>query len=391
MSRRITSLAVLLVGLGSMGITSAQTATRFYWTEWYSYNPDLSRIARANVDGTDVETLLDGFNDGTGVKDLVVDGDAGKLYFANRTVGLIERTNLDGTGRETVLTDAHPSGLALDVDGGKIYWADYTYSDPRIRRADLDGTNVETLVSASDGCQLEGIVLDLAAGHIYWAERMTQHIKRANLDGSGVTLILACWEGIGHPWGLALAGGRIYWASDESIFSANLAGEDVQTLVSDLPDSPRSLEMDAAAGQLYWVTGGMYGGLVQRINLDGTGLETLMEGLYYGYGLALEFGGAVAAPDVRPPVVRLDNHPNPFNPRTELVYNLPTTTHVRLTVFDPRGRRVRTLVDGVQAAGTQAVVWDGRDERGRDQASGVYFTRLQVGELTTSHKMLLAQ
>lgn len=392
MSRKSCSLFLLALFVvpGLAGTATSQTASRVYWTEWYSYNAEMCRIARADVDGSNVETILDGFVEPVGVKDLVIDSNAGKLYFANRSVGLIERSNLDGSARETVVEGVNPIGMDLDVPGGKIYWADYTYSNPRIRRADLDGTDVEDLASATAGCSLEGIVLDLAARHVYFAERMTQHIKRCNMDGGGTVLILACWEGVGHPRGLALANGRIYWASDVSIYSATLAGDDVQPLVTDLPDKPYMLELDAEAGKLYWVTGSSYGnGLVQRINLNGTGLETLVEGLYGGFGAAIEIGGAVPVADRTPTVVTLASSPNPFNPRTRLAYYLPSAGPTRLIVCDPRGRLVRTLVDAAQAAGDHAVVWDGRDDRGRSQSSGVYFAQLHACGLVASQKMVL--
>jgi hypothetical protein len=226
---------------------------------------------------------------------------------------------------------------------------------------------------------------------MYWAERMDQGIYRANLDGSYAFRILACWDGVGHPRGLALTSSRIYWSTDESILSATLDGEDVQTVISDLPDAPWSLELDSAAGKLYWVTGSFYAGLVQRMNLDGSGLETLVEGLYASYGIALEFGGGVPAPEIVRPIVRLENYPNPFNPHTTLAYRLPSESHVRLDVYDLRGGRVRTIVDGVQAAGEQRMVWDGRDELGRHLTSGLYFARLVAGEVVVERKLLLTK
>ncbi len=73
------------------------------------------------------------------------------------------------------------------------------------------------------------------------------------------------------------------------------------------------------------------------------------------------------------------NYPNPFNPRTTIRYDLAREDHVSLEVFDARGRRVRALVRGMQAAGEHAAVWDGRDERGRASSSGIYFYRLRAG------------
>jgi hypothetical protein len=389
MHRKINLLNVSLVSLVLVGLAasaSAQTATRIYWTEWNYYSPEDSRIARANVDGSGIETVLDGFNEGAGCKDLVIDSDAGKLYFANPTEGLIERSNLDGSGRETVVEGINPVGLALDLADGKIYWSNYTYNDPCIRRASLDGADIETLAYANDGCSLEGIVLDPGARHVYFAERMTQHIKRCNMDGGGTVLILACWEGVGHPRGLALRNGRIYWTSDEAIYSATLAGDDVQPFVTDLPGDPYSLELDAEAGQLYWV---LRQGMVQRINMNGTGLETLVSGLLTCYGLALEMGGTTPAPDAVPPVVQLGNYPNPFNPGTQIAFELAQDQMVRLQVYGLDGALVGTLIDGPQEAGRHTVRWDGRDSRGLALPSGIYFARLVSGDRTARHKMVL--
>ena len=83
------------------------------------------------------------------------------------------------------------------------------------------------------------------------------------------------------------------------------------------------------------------------------------------------------------------NFPNPFNPETTIRYDLAGPAEVRLTVYDVLGRRVRTLVAKKQAAGEHSAVWDGRDDRGRQLASGVYVYRLEAGDFTKSAKMLL--
>jgi hypothetical protein len=67
--------------------------------------------------------------------------------------------------------------------------------------------------------------------------------------------------------------------------------------------------------------------------------------------------------------------PNPFNPRATIHFSMPEAGRVRLTVHDLRGRRVTKLVDGHRGAGPHAVRWDGRDERGRTLASGIYYVR----------------
>lgn len=72
--------------------------------------------------------------------------------------------------------------------------------------------------------------------------------------------------------------------------------------------------------------------------------------------------------------------PNPSGAMTRLAVTLPVAARVRLTLQDVFGRRVRTLLDGVQPAGTGAWDWDGRDDDGRHVPAGVYVARLEAGE-----------
>jgi len=69
-------------------------------------------------------------------------------------------------------------------------------------------------------------------------------------------------------------------------------------------------------------------------------------------------------------------HPNPFNPRTSVSFDLPGDGRVWIGIFDVRGALVRTLTDEVYAAGIHSVVWNGENDSGHAQPSGVYFARL---------------
>ena len=81
--------------------------------------------------------------------------------------------------------------------------------------------------------------------------------------------------------------------------------------------------------------------------------------------------------------------PNPFNPVTKVAYGVPFDTEVRLVVYNVAGQVVRTLVDGAVEAGYHTAVWDGRDERGKSAASGVYFCRMEADGFDDSTKMVL--
>jgi ligand-binding sensor domain-containing protein len=93
------------------------------------------------------------------------------------------------------------------------------------------------------------------------------------------------------------------------------------------------------------------------------------------------------------------NYPNPFsngatsrapsagNPATTIRYQLPKTTEVVLKIYNIFGQEVRTLVNARQPAGVNSVVWDGRDQSGKEMSSGIYIYRLQAGEFTQSRKL----
>ena len=85
------------------------------------------------------------------------------------------------------------------------------------------------------------------------------------------------------------------------------------------------------------------------------------------------------------------NFPNPFNPETTIKFSLPFVTNVSLEVFNIRGQKVKTVLDGSRefGIGSHSVVWDGTDSAGRTVGSGVYFYRISAGEMSTTKKMLL--
>jgi hypothetical protein len=99
---------------------------------------------------------------------------------------------------------------------------------------------------------------------------------------------------------------------------------------------------------------------------------------------------AVGDPALRPSVHRLIGaFPNPFNPRTEVRFELAEATRVRVDVHDVRGRLVRTLVDETRPSGPHAVMWDGTDRSGSSVASGTYYLRLAAGDRVETRKVAL--
>lgn len=83
------------------------------------------------------------------------------------------------------------------------------------------------------------------------------------------------------------------------------------------------------------------------------------------------------------------NRPNPFNPTTEIRYTLPLDCHVKLEIFDILGKRVATIVDEHQQAGSKSVYWHSRSTTGVETSPGIYFYRLQAGDFEATGKMVL--
>jgi len=80
------------------------------------------------------------------------------------------------------------------------------------------------------------------------------------------------------------------------------------------------------------------------------------------------------------------NYPNPFNPTTVVMYDLPSARHVSLKVYNTLGQEVATLVDGYRDAGHHVALFDARN-----LASGVYYSKLQAGEFSSTQKMVVAR
>ncbi|MBD3348872.1 MAG: T9SS type A sorting domain-containing protein [Candidatus Eisenbacteria bacterium] len=105
--------------------------------------------------------------------------------------------------------------------------------------------------------------------------------------------------------------------------------------------------------------------------------------------LDAELEGLDSKPGVPVAFRLVENTPNPFNPKTTVRYHVPSEAHVSICVYDISGRRVRVLADGATEPGRHEVVWDGRDARGEEVGSGVYFCVMQSDEFRASQKMIL--
>ena len=283
------SVPVLPVGIGfalSTTPTAPSSAGTYYYgacVESVSGESDTGNNCSSAVTVTVAETTTE--------EPETPPAGASKLYWSDWGTDKIHRADLDGSNVEDLVSGAGldgPDGLSLDLAGGKIYWADAGTN--KIQRANLDGSGAEDLVT---GLGIPyGLALDVAGGKMYWTTRQTNKIQRANLDGSGVEDLVT--SGLTFPGGLALdvSGGKMYWTNPgaRKIQRSNLSGSSVEDLVTSGLSSPTGLALDVAGGKMYWTDRGT--DKIQRSNLSGTNVEDLVTtGLDTPNGLALDVAG----------------------------------------------------------------------------------------------------
>ncbi|UCF42388.1 MAG: DUF5011 domain-containing protein [Planctomycetota bacterium] len=275
-------LSVLVGILAVANVVSADYVNRVYWTK---FAPSDDGVLRANADGSGIEQIVSvAFNSLDG---LAIDPVENKLYIG--TSYHLLRCNLDGSGLETVISGGNAFDffcLEIDTANRKIYWSDWIQGGPtpRMRRADLDGTSIETVF---EGTISYGKAIDAAAGKLYW---VAGSIYKSDLDGSNRVTVLANTFGRGHLHGLALdiQSNKMYFTTWEGggIWRANMDGTDVEHL-SD--DKTTAIAVDSDGGKLYWTSWAYGADEIKRANLDGSGEEVvcLMGGS--GNAIALEF------------------------------------------------------------------------------------------------------
>ncbi len=83
------------------------------------------------------------------------------------------------------------------------------------------------------------------------------------------------------------------------------------------------------------------------------------------------------------------NYPNPFNPETRIDFKLAENSHVRIDIYNIKGQKVRTLVNARLSKGKNSVIWQGKNDRGDDVCSGVYFYRLNTEKEQDIKKCIL--
>lgn len=251
------------------------SAFQLYFTE-----SPLGRIRRMQPDGSGLVTLSEQSN--SLAQGLAVDLSHDAIYWVDFNRDKIRRAPLGGGPPTNVMNAAYPADIAIDHVHGKMYYSVETdVPESKIHRANLDGSNEETLATAFPFA--DGLAIDEVGEKIYWVTY--DSMQRSNLDGSQVeTLGTRVHDGNA---GVAIdrIRNKVYFSDRDRIYTMNLDGSGRVTYV--LPGlSINRIAIDPVGQHLFWTIGSTSpNGIVQRANLDGSDAVTIASGLTYPYGI----------------------------------------------------------------------------------------------------------
>ena len=242
-----------------------------------------------------------------------------KLFVLDASGSRIFTLNPDGSDSRTVVNGCRlPDGAAIDMAAGYIYWSNMGVphrNDGSIERADLDGGNRRFIIPEGGTFTPKQVHLEKKSGKLYWSDREGMRVMRANLDGSQVETLIQTGEGEGDRrdpsnWCVGITvdptRGQMYWTqkgADDSghgrIFRAGIdlpRGQtpanrfDVELLFEELPE-PIDLELDLEHRVLYWTDRGdpPRGNTVSRAPIDGDlKQQIVLDHLMEGIGITLD-------------------------------------------------------------------------------------------------------
>jgi hypothetical protein len=147
-------------------------------------------IRRCDLNGGGCTTVVPAQT--TAVLSLALDHSGNKIYWTTLLspvplTGAIVRANMDGSNREELIVGSFlPNVIVIDPQGRKMYWSE-KHPTLVVRRANLDGSEPETLHAATED-NLGGVAIDVEARKLYWGD--VSAFRRSNLDGTQIETVL---------------------------------------------------------------------------------------------------------------------------------------------------------------------------------------------------------
>ncbi|HXI03955.1 MAG TPA: hypothetical protein VNI57_12340, partial [Candidatus Saccharimonadales bacterium] len=279
---------------------------RLYWLD-----TSTQKINRSDADGSNIVTLV---NANSPIA-FEVDPEGNRIYWTECCLGKVRSSALDGSGAVDLVTGlGFPFGIGLDAPSATLFFAQIS-SPLRIYSSGIGGGLAVPFQDTSPNTPY-GVAVDPGAGKVYWTEGIAvPAIRRSNVDGSGVeTLIDGSVVPLANAQGIALdpSGGKMYWTDlgYDRIYRSNLDGtgpELLEDFVSAGLQNPTGIAVDSLHGKLYWADTTLH--QIQRANLDGSMLEsvlTVADGLSYPRDLFVDPGTNCQPPTEALSIVDVD-------------------------------------------------------------------------------------
>jgi hypothetical protein len=318
------------------------------------------------------------------------------------------------------------SSTGVVLTGWPVNYSTTTYSESSPIIVDLDGNGVPDIVMGDETQFIDAFNVggqSIAGFPLATSDAMRGVPTAADVDQDGsVDLVAAGWDKNVYAWDFTATWNPA--TAPWPRFHANLHNNGRMGFV--VPTPVRGVSFlftrQAQGIELVWdvpmeagseftvkraeVVGGEVGGFGLVAAGVGIGVDGMVRVVDRGVEMGSRYvyhlenaGGTLIYETVGlyVPVTRAvlgQNYPNPFNPVTRIEYWVPEgmgsgKTPVSLVIYDVRGARVRTVVSEGQAAGRYVVEWDGRDDRGTQASSGVYFYRMTASGFSDVRKMVL--
>ncbi len=260
-----------------------------YWVDGPHYHNDLIIFRKGDPqdDGTDFFSLT---NDGSSFFQFMLRVDIPNGYFywlENGSASRIRRARTDGSGLEEVVTSGKIIRFRIDHTEGKLYWVEVDGGIGSIHRSNLDGSQVEDLMTEQGYPRIGDIEIDESANQFYWtvpkpSDDVKAGIYRAGLDGRDIEHVIDS-----RPYLLTLDSNDnyLYWTDDAqwgTIIRVK-PGETVTDTVLSVPDirlNPNDLIFYPMHNKLYWVEGfiGSAGLRIMQSDSDGNNVQEVLAG-----------------------------------------------------------------------------------------------------------------
>ncbi|MCB0541639.1 MAG: DUF5050 domain-containing protein, partial [Bacteroidetes bacterium] len=205
-----SNIVTLITGLSNLGTFKLNLTDGYiYWDNFVD-----NSIQRARLDGSEIESIITGVDRPTGID---LDMLNQKIYWASFGTGTISRANLDGTNVETIFLDTMnvPSTVLVNNNNNRLYWVSNNFNANRLYSSDLDGSNLEIKVF-NEVRLIFRFDIDFEEEKIFFSEPSLRAIMASDLDGTNMDTLVT---NLSYPNYISLSQSGVGIKDNTTLFS----------------------------------------------------------------------------------------------------------------------------------------------------------------------------